>query len=73
MRRYDSDVCQRNARNVQNDKLQKEFDAQSKENKGLCIAIGSKDADIAALKEKLSSMLQDKDLQIKAVRKVVRD
>jgi ribosomal protein S3 len=53
--------------------LQKEFDAQSKENKGLCIAIGSKDADIAALKEKLSSMLQDKDLQIKAVRKVVRD
>ena len=58
-----------NARNVQKDKLQKDLDAQIKENKGLCIAIGSKDADIAALKEKL----QDTDLQIKAVRKVIRD
>jgi len=62
-----------NARNVQNDKLQKDLDAQIKENKSLCIAIGGKDADREALKEKLSSLLQDTDLQIKAVRKVVRD
>ena len=62
-----------NARNVQNVKLQKDLDAQIKENKGLCIAIGSKDAEIGALKEKLSSLLQDTDLQRKAVRKVVRD
>jgi hypothetical protein len=62
-----------NARNVQSDKLQKDLDAQIKEIKGVCIAIGGKDADIAALKEKLSSLLQDTNLQIKTVRKLVRD
>ena len=63
-----------NARNVvQNDKLQNALDAQIKEIKDVCIAIGGKDADIAALKEKLSSLLQDTNLQIKTVRKPVRD
>ena len=52
-----------NAKNVQNEKLQKDLDAQINEIKDLCAAIGSKDADIAALKEKLSSLLQDTNLQ----------
>jgi hypothetical protein len=49
------------------------LDAQIIEIKELCVANGGKDADIAALKEKLSSLLQDTNLQIKAVRKLVRD
>jgi hypothetical protein len=36
----------------------------------LYIAIGSKDADIAALKEKISSLLKDTDLLMNAVSKV---
>ena len=61
-----------NTRNVQNDKLLKDLDAQTKEIKGLCVAIGGKDADIAALKEKLSSLRQDTNLQLKTVRTLVR-
>ena len=59
-----------NARNVQNDKLQKDLDAQIKENKNLYIVIGSKDTDIETLKEKISSLLQDTDLLMKTVRNV---
>ena len=49
------------------------MDIQSKEVKDLCVANGGKDADIAALKEKLSSLLHDTNLQIKTVRKLLRD
>ena len=59
-----------NARNVQNDKLQKDLDAQIKENKNLYVVIGSKDTDIETLKEKISSLLQDTDLLMKTVRNV---
>jgi hypothetical protein len=48
---------------VQNDKLQKDLDAQIKEVNALCVAIGSKDADREALKENLASLLQDKNLE----------
>ncbi len=48
---------------MQNDKLQKDLDAEIKEVKVLCAAIGRKDADREALKEKLASLLQDKNLQ----------
>ena len=48
---------------MQNDKLQKDLDDQIKEVKDLCVAIGSKDADREALKEKLESLLQDKNLE----------
>ena len=50
----------------QNGKFQKEMDMQSKEIKDLCVANG-------ALKEQLSNLLKDIDLQIKEVRKVARD
>jgi len=53
--------------------IYKQLKEESKEIKSLYIAIGSKDADIAALKEKISSLLQDTDLLMKAVRKVGRD
>lgn len=54
-----------NTRNVQNDKLLKDLDAQTKEIKGLCVANGT-------LKEKLSSLRQDTNLQLKTVRTLVR-
>jgi hypothetical protein len=44
--------------------LQTDVDAQLKEIKDLCVANGSKDAEIAALKGKLSSVLQDTDVQV---------
>jgi hypothetical protein len=42
------------------------MDIQSKEIKGLCVANGT-------LKEQLSNQLKDRDLQMKEVKKVVRD
>ena len=65
--------CGANASIAQNGKFQKEMDIQSKEIKDLCVANGGKDADIAALKEKLSSLLHATNLQIKTVRKLLRD
>ncbi len=46
------------------------MDAQLKEIKDLCVANGSKDAEIAALKEQLSKLLKDTGLQINEVSKV---
>ena len=51
---------------AQNGKLQKDIDVQSKEIKEVYVVNG-------ALKEQLANLLKDTDLQIKAVRKVVRD
>ena len=62
-----------NASIAQNGKFQKDIDIQSKEIKDLYVANGGKDADIAALREKLSSLLHDTNLQIKTVRKLLRD
>ena len=45
------------------------MDAQIKEIKDLCVANGSKDAEIAALKEQLSKLLTETGLQINEVRK----
>ena len=53
--------------------IHKQLKEDSKEIKSLYIAIGSKDADIAALKEKISSLLQDTDFLMQAVSKVGRD
>ncbi len=44
------------------------MDAQLNEIKDLCVANGSKDAEIAALKEQLSKLLKDTGLQINEVR-----
>ena len=62
-----------NKRIAQNDKLQKDMDIQSKEIKDLCVANGCLKEKLSSLLEKLSSLLQDTNLQIKTVRKLVRD
>ena len=51
---------------MQNGKLQKDIDVQSKEIKEVYVVNG-------ALKEQLANLLKDTDLQIKAVSKVLRD
>jgi hypothetical protein len=48
------------------------MDIQSKEIKDLCVANGSLKEKLSGLLEKLSSLLQDTNLQIKTVRKLVR-
>ena len=50
--------------------MQKDMDAQIKEIKDLCVANGSKDAEIAALKEQLSKLLTETGLQINEVRTI---
>ena len=54
-------------------KLQKDFDAQSTEIKDLCVAYGSKDAEIAALQQLLSNLPKDTDVQLKEVSEGMRD
>ncbi len=54
-------------------KLQKDFDAQSTGIKDLCVAYGSKDAEIAALQQLLSNLPKDTDVQLKEVSEGMRD